>query len=110
MPRYPVTSYNSAVAYILNDNVAGEDRDEELAEMLDEPNNFTEHGIKCKMMRNFFTKNTNCEVRSVIPSHQNTQAEFSRYWDEELQGKGGGDLIILYYHGNAGYNGVFYAW
>lgn len=95
--RYDITGYRSCVLIIIDDVDENQGQN-------------NEHARKCDLVRNFFQQCTNYEVHSVRLPPNSTIHDWNIFWDNELAGKGQGDLIIPYYHGKAGGNGRDWSW
>ncbi|KAK5166330.1 uncharacterized protein LTR77_008591 [Saxophila tyrrhenica] len=108
---YPHSVYSSGTVYIVDDvepnggSVANDDISDICGEIT-----LTEHAKKCGWVRRFFEGMTDYKVKGINLPKGSRPAAFFRYWKSELEGKGANDLIIVYYHGRAGNNGIDYSW
>ena len=111
MSSHPFSRYkNRPTGYLLDDKDISGDRDQQRSDFLGETKYYSDHANKCDLMRDFLSKAINCEVKSVCMPKGSSKKDFLAFWDKELESKCDGDLIILYYDGQAGYNGENYAW
>ena len=68
------------------------------------------HSHNCAVIRNFFTEFTDFTVEGVKFPKQAKEQDFFDYWDQQLSNKTSEDLIIVYFHGNAGSEEEDYSW
>jgi len=68
------------------------------------------HRWACDCIDALFRTYTNTEVHSVRFPAGTTEAGYFKFWQDELATKTKDDLIIIYYHGNAGEEDEEYSW
>lgn len=68
------------------------------------------HHFNCTAVRCLFQKYTTYDIHSVRFPPGTTEATYLRYWEQELAKYTEDDLIVIYYHGNAGGEDGDYGW
>lgn len=109
MTKYNISNAKTAHFYIL-------DATDDIADEIPAPGRAGKFGVesihhqKTKNVYDLVNKNFDCELHIVnFPPRSKPNVVF-KYFEEELQGKGEDDLLIIYYHGGAGFNGEDYTW
>lgn len=68
------------------------------------------HAFKCNVVRKFFKKYSDFEVHSVRFKKWSKLKHVADYWKEELKDKTSEDLLIVFFHGQAGGMDSEYKW
>ncbi|KAK5742464.1 hypothetical protein LTR17_003266 [Elasticomyces elasticus] len=69
----------------------------------------TPHENKIDRMYNLFANHTNFNITDVCFPHGSTKTDWEEYWQTELNRHAEDTLIIIYFHGGAGYADEKYA-
>jgi len=70
----------------------------------------TKHESCCRLMEDFFTDLTNAEIVKICLPAGSNENTFTQTVHELLADKTNEDLLIVYYHGNAGGEEQEYTW
>ncbi|KAK3717186.1 hypothetical protein LTR37_005895 [Vermiconidia calcicola] len=102
---YPPKAYSNTHVYIMDDV----DPDAP-AKKVGKKLKIHPHTFNCNSVRDFFNDHTECHVHSVRFQNDAKGKDVFAYWKDELETKTADDLLIIYFHGQAGGEEETYKW
>lgn len=95
-------TYSNGFVYIIDDVEASSKRTAKYK--------LDAHRNACNAIREMFNESTDYEVSLRSATSSPTEKVYFSEWARQLANKGPNDFIIIYFHGNAGWNGPQYTW